>query len=175
MDAPGTQAEKKKLLEGEHASIDSAALARVKFVTCDFQKEEWLERLRVHGLKTEVPTFIVWEGVSMYIPREAVEYTLEVVASKFEGPAAIVYDYISPQRKERVEEEMRLRGEPMLFGASAEEMSNMLQSKGLTELDHLGGVECLARYLPVLDDKSVGNAEERKCLVMAANKAFPKV
>ena len=42
--------------------------------------EDWLEKLVQAGFDPDKPTFFLWEGVTMYLDREAVESTLRKIA-----------------------------------------------------------------------------------------------
>lgn len=52
-----------------------------RVVTVDFQHQSLHQRLLDEGFDASLPTFWVWEGVSMYLTRQAVEDTLSVVRS----------------------------------------------------------------------------------------------
>ncbi len=64
---PGVQAYKRQQLQ--RAGVDTT---RVSFLPIDFEHEDVAEVLRQGGHDASSPTLIVWEGVTMYLPREAV-------------------------------------------------------------------------------------------------------
>jgi methyltransferase (TIGR00027 family) len=76
VDSPRTQALKREMLE--KAGIESR---RIAFVSADPGREDWLLALVDEGFDRAVPTLFLWEGVTMYLEREAVEDTLRVIAS----------------------------------------------------------------------------------------------
>ena len=89
VDAPATQAVKRAALA--KAGIDCS---RVTFVALDFNRQSWLEALRARGFDADRPTFVLWEGVSMYLEPQAVSDTLACVAGMAEG-SAIAFDYLA--------------------------------------------------------------------------------
>ena len=80
VDAPKRQAVKREMLA--KAGIDSF---EVTFVAADFEKEDWLNRLVDSGFDPAKPALFLWEGVRVYLEREAVEDTLRKIASTAKG------------------------------------------------------------------------------------------
>jgi O-methyltransferase involved in polyketide biosynthesis len=80
VDAPKTQAVKRELLE--KAGIGAS---KVTFVAADFETEDWLRKLADAGFDPGRPALFLWEGVMVYLDREAVEDTLRKVASCAKG------------------------------------------------------------------------------------------
>ena len=89
VDTPKTQAIKRKLLE--KAGVDAS---RVTFVSADFEKEDWLNRLVEAGFDSRKPTLFLWEGVILYLDRESVESTLRKIAGTAEG-SVVAFDYLT--------------------------------------------------------------------------------
>lgn len=77
--------------------MSDATLNNVTYVECDFLTQSWLDRLVECGLRKTRPTLVVWEGVTMYLTREVVMATLDTVAQRFDAPAAIAFEYYSPE------------------------------------------------------------------------------
>jgi methyltransferase (TIGR00027 family) len=71
VDAVETQTQKRSSLE--IAKIDSS---HVIFAIVDFNKESWLDALLRIGFDPGKPTFVLSEGVTLYLEPEAVEATL---------------------------------------------------------------------------------------------------
>jgi methyltransferase (TIGR00027 family) len=138
VDAPQTQAIKREMLE--KAGIDSAG---VTFVTADFEKEDWLARLVDAGFDPGTPALFLFEGVMMYLDKEAVEDTLRKIASTAKG-SVVAFDYITTEPLEshalywRYARTMtRAAGEPLTFGIdstppSSERLVEFLRSCGLS-------------------------------------------
>ena len=138
VDAPQTQALKRQLLE--KAGIDSSGVA---FVPADFETEDWLAKLVGAGFNPAQPALFLWEGVTVYLEREAVEGTLRKIASTARG-SAVAFDYMTTEPLEsqalywRYARAMtRVAGEPLKFGIdstppSRERIAEFLGSCGLS-------------------------------------------
>ncbi|MCC6216390.1 MAG: class I SAM-dependent methyltransferase [Polyangiaceae bacterium] len=75
VDHPSTQAHKRASVARE------ATLARhVRYVPVDFERDSLARALRDAGLDTTAPSVWVWEGVTMYLPHEAIAHTIGAVA-----------------------------------------------------------------------------------------------
>jgi len=137
VDAPKTQATKREMLK--KAGIDST---RVTFVAADFEKEDWLARLVDAGFNPDEPALFLWEGVIVYLDREAVETTLRKIASTAKG-SVVAFDYFTTEALESqalywryARAGTRAAGEPLKFGIdstppSRERLAEFLQSCGL--------------------------------------------
>ncbi len=89
VDMPPTQRAKKAALE--EGGIDAE---HVTFVETDFNQRSWFDALQDHGFDPALPTFILWEGVTMYLDEDAVQSTLGHVAQLASG-SRIAFDYLS--------------------------------------------------------------------------------
>jgi methyltransferase (TIGR00027 family) len=138
VDVPKTQAIKREGLA--KAGIDSTG---VTFVAADFEQEDWLKRLIDAGFDPDQPALFLWEGVTMYLDREAVETTLRKIANTARG-SVVAFDYFTTEslvskafywRFARVT--TRAAGEPLKFGIdrtspSRERLAELLRSCGLS-------------------------------------------
>mmetsp|Transcript_28830 Transcript_28830/g.70305 ORF Transcript_28830/g.70305 Transcript_28830/m.70305 type:complete len:156 (-) Transcript_28830:104-571(-) len=147
----------------------------VNFVEVDFMKESWIEKLiNTAKMDKRAPTLLLWEGVTYYVSEKVVQETLKVVSTAFEGPAAIAFDYASAEYQKEMSGATQKIGEPWIFGLESKDMSKLLASTGLRELDHLSRADCLKRYFPVTrDGNTLGIGGTTKVYVMAANKKWP--
>ena len=120
VDTPKTQAFKRAMLR--EAGIAGSA---VTYVEADFMTEDWLEKLVAAGFDPGRPTFFLWESVSMYLDRQAVEKTLRQIAGVARG-GALGFDYLS---RELIDDRslvmryarffLRLLHEPWTFGVDS--------------------------------------------------------
>ena len=160
VDAPGTQATKRRALRraGVVRADDGVA-----YCGCDFATEDWLDALARRGgsFDPALPTLVLWEGVTMYLPEEAVARTLATASGAAEthgGDWRVAFDYLSAEWAmsapwRRV---MGLAGEPFQFavaGSDEEEtrrkIEDLVTSCGLTVLEHYSnGRDIDERYLP---------------------------
>jgi methyltransferase (TIGR00027 family) len=137
VDAPKTQGAKRELLN--KASVDSS---EVTFVAADFEKDDWLARLVEAGFDLGKPALFLWDGVMIYLDREAVETTLRKIASTAAG-SVVAFDYYTTESLESpalywrfARAATKAAGEPLKFGIdstppSRERLAELLQSCGL--------------------------------------------
>ena len=122
VDQPATQAEKRERLSRlEGYPLDSAT-----FVPCDFETDDFLERLGSAGYDADSPSLLVWEGVIYYLAEEAARSTLRRIATELDTSSVLVFDYLSTKMarsspKLRPEDRAMKGivdelGEPMQFG-----------------------------------------------------------
>lgn len=142
VDTPKTQAIKRQLLRT--AGIDASG---VTFVSADFEKEDWLARLVEAGFDSGMPALFLWEGVIMYLRREAVESMLRKISRTCEG-SIIAFDYLTQETLESQSPFMRYAraaaraaGEPFRFGITStpplrQRMAEFLDTGGLSLRDH---------------------------------------
>lgn len=76
VDMPPTLNAKKRALQLAEVAHD-----HVTFVETDFNQEIWLEALLDSGFNPNLTTYVLWEGVTMYLVEEAVRDTLNLIAS----------------------------------------------------------------------------------------------
>lgn len=138
IDTPKTSAAKRQALQ--KAGIDTTG---VTFVAADFETEDWLTKLINADFDPSKPTLFFWEGVMMYLEREAVEATLRKIASTAKG-SVITFDYFTSDVLEAqtlymrtVRASLSSFGEPLKFGIdstppSRERLAELLQSCGLS-------------------------------------------
>ncbi len=138
VDAPKTSAIKRETVQ--KAGIDTTGVA---FISADFEKEDWLTRLVEAGFDPGKPTLFIWEGVIMYLEKQAVESTLRKIASVARG-SVVAFDYFTSEVLESqtlfmrtVRASLQSFGEPLKFGIdstppSRERLSELLRSCGLS-------------------------------------------
>lgn len=108
VDAPATQEAKRTALA--RAGIDAS---HVTFVAVDFNRTTWLEALSARGFDPAVPTYLLWEGVTMYLDESALVDTLKTAATLAPG-SRIAFDYF-PAEMIRGEKPHRLVGKVLPF------------------------------------------------------------
>jgi methyltransferase (TIGR00027 family) len=87
VDLPKTQQMKRELLD--QCGVDTSG---VKFVSANFLTDNWLDNLVKAGFDPRKPTFFLWEGVTYYLSREAMENTFRTIATSAPG-SVVVFDY----------------------------------------------------------------------------------
>ena len=131
----------------------------VQRVTCDFEDEDFVDRLVGVGFDPGKPAVAAWLGVSYYLTEEAIRATLERVGSWPAG-SAIVFDYMLAQDQwdevdgfdagamRAVIESVAAAGEPFLSFFGDDELIELCRSCGFDEIELLGHDEIRARFMP---------------------------
>lgn len=87
VDLPKTQQTKRELLH--ECGVDTSG---VKVVSVNFETDDWFDNLAKAGFDPRKPTFFLWEGVTYYLSREAMEKTFRMIATLAPG-SVVVFDY----------------------------------------------------------------------------------
>lgn len=136
VDAPATQAVKLSALH--KTGIDAS---HVTFVSCDFNRQSWLDALSEHGFDQSRRTFILWEGITMYLEAQAIQSTLQAVSTLPAG-SSIAFDFFGREWLNTFRGKMAewgvnaTYGEPIIFGFPIkpdfhEPLRRYLQENGL--------------------------------------------
>ncbi len=165
VDHPDTQAFKRTRLDADIEAIQE----RVRFVGVDFDRQDLGERLRSAGFRFDSPSFVIWEGVTQYLPEDAVDATLRVLATMNRG-SEVVLTYMDRALIEgtrsfpggrRLLFAVRFVGEPFRFGLAPTETAGFLRSRGFELLEDIGGDNLSARYFAPLDRTDRATETER--------------
>jgi methyltransferase (TIGR00027 family) len=160
IDHPGTQARKKAML----AKAAMTAPANLTYIAVDFNREALPAALGRHAFSRDRKTLFLWEGVSYYLHRAAVESVLDFVGSCAAG-SSVVFDYAlqtfvdgdtSTHGGEAVARWLRKIGEPFLFGLDPVEAPAFLARRNLAVVSDLGPDELERAYLTKRDGGSLG-------------------
>jgi methyltransferase (TIGR00027 family) len=152
VDMPPTLNSKKKALKLAGVPHD-----HVTFVETDFNQETWMEALLAAGFNPNLMTYILWEGVTMYLVEDAVRDTLNLVASLPKG-SSVGVDFFTedlvkgnpPFEKfsKAMHRGIRYYSENIQFGVPTGEtlsagLEKMLQESGLTlsRFEYVGSEE----------------------------------
>lgn len=172
IDHPDTQAFKRARLGADIEPLEE----RVRFVGIDFDRQDLGERLRSAGFRFDVPSFVIWEGVTQYIHEQAVDETLRTLAMMSRG-SEVVFTYVDRALIEgtrsfpggkRLLLAVRLFGEPFRFGLAPTETADFLRERGFTLLEDMGGDDLSARYFAPLNRTDRATETERVALARMA-------
>jgi methyltransferase (TIGR00027 family) len=92
VDHPSTQSYKRARVGARDATARD-----VRFVAVDFAKDSLAEALAGAGHDANAPTLWLWEGVTPYLPLDAIRATLAAVASRSARGSRIAVTYGTPE------------------------------------------------------------------------------
>lgn len=113
VDHPITQADKLARL----GAVPGYPIENATYVPCDFAVHDFVERLDTSGFRADQPAFLIWEGVTYYLPEEAVRATLRRVATRLDPRSVILFDHVGKRiGPAEARKTLAQWGEPLLFG-----------------------------------------------------------
>lgn len=121
VDQPASQAEKRARLAKLGVDYPAALVA------CDFERDDFLDRLVASGFQVAEPAVVIWEGVTPYLTEGAVRATLSRIASGCDPRTIVAFDYVGKRLAEAKEIDGRAVetravvedvGEPVIFGVN---------------------------------------------------------
>jgi methyltransferase (TIGR00027 family) len=151
LDARPTQQRKTDILKSSGIPIPPGLV----HVPVNFNSDDFLEKLSSAGFDKRREAVFVWEGVSYYLPAEAVDATLRLIGSCLPG-SSVAFDYacLSPENlqdeKVRHMREMhrtRYEGEPVRFGIRSPGIREFLGKRGFEIREHLTAEEMQSKYV----------------------------
>ncbi len=89
VDHPLSQARKRERVAAAGYPGDVATM-----VSCDFAREDFLDRLVAAGFQVDTPSVVVWEGVVLYLEEAAVRGTLRRLATGCHPASRVVFDHV---------------------------------------------------------------------------------
>jgi len=121
VDHPATQAAKRERL----ARLDRYPIDAARYVTCNFEREDPIERLVASGFMTRDPALVLWEGVVPYLTEPAVRATATRLATGLDPRSVVAFDFLGKrfalgqslsQKDHDTREYVHALGEPIRFG-----------------------------------------------------------
>ncbi len=91
VDQPATQAEKLARL----AQVSGYPKDAATYVACDFEKDDFLDRLTKSGFDASSPALVLWEGVTYYLPELAVRATFRRIATGCDPRSVVLFDHFT--------------------------------------------------------------------------------
>lgn len=170
VDRPATQALKRQRVD----AVLGGPPRNLTYVPIDFQHEDLRDVLMRHGYDPDQRTFFILEGVTMYVPEEAVRATFRFVGSHPAG-SGIVFDYVyramidflatanvdaMPAATRPFFERFKnlIKDEPWIFGVPVGGERDFVEDFGLElrEAFTIGGEDSLKRFVTKADGTQVG-------------------
>lgn len=117
----------------------------------DFERERPSEVLRRAGHRTDRPTLWIWEGVTMYLTRDAVEATLADLAQVSAPGSGLAMTYATPrfQRFDRLGVVLRAFeaiGEPLRTLLQPRQAASLVHDRGFSLVHDEGFAEWARRF-----------------------------
>jgi methyltransferase (TIGR00027 family) len=159
VDHPATQGEKRRRLARRLGALPP----HVTLVPVDFTTDTLEAALARSGYRADARTFFILEGVTHYLPAEAVDVLFRYVA-RHAGPGSqMVFTYIHRgaldgsarfARAGQTLATVRGLGEPYTFGFDPAELPAYASARGLRLIEDVGPDTYRARYLAPLGRES---------------------
>jgi methyltransferase (TIGR00027 family) len=152
VDRPDTQNAKQHRLSQAGFGVPK----NVRYVAVDFLRDDVAERLAEAGWKREQKTIFVWEGVTNYLTRPAVEAVFEWIR-RSAAASRVVFTYVHAGLLDgsvdfdggaRILGNVQRLGEPWTFGLRPHEVAPFLDGLGLDLIEDLGADDYRRRYIP---------------------------
>lgn len=143
---------RKRSIVAAHASIFDRGHATS--VEIDFRTQSLAGQLADTSYRPGVATFVVWEGVSMYLTRAAVTVTLSALAELCGPGSVLAMDFwqrvggLGPyaQLRRAGQRAMGLIGEPIGFAIAASDVAELFDAVGFEVVDLATASTMTARY-----------------------------
>jgi methyltransferase (TIGR00027 family) len=150
VDHPLSQAWKRRRLDQLHIALPH----NVVFAAVDFETQSLGDALQASGFALDQPAVVSWIGVTMYLAREAIDATLDTVASWGPGTRIVLtYDQPADVLDEKgralladVSGTAAKYGEPFVSLFRRDEIERLLVEHGLESVTHFGSEEAVHRY-----------------------------
>jgi methyltransferase (TIGR00027 family) len=151
VDLAAIGARKARVIAGKRGVFPAADVHRVEI---DFENQTLTDTLKATEFRVGAPTFVVWEGVSMYLTRNAVKATVGAVHELCGAGSALgmdmwhLVDDPGPMGTVRrtAPAALSVIGEPVTFGVHPEEMTYFLDQLGFGIRDLATSDVLEARY-----------------------------
>jgi len=90
VDHPATQAAKRERL----ATVKGYPVDAARYVTCNFEREDPIERLIASDFNPREAALVIWEGVVPYLTEAAVRATATRLASGLDPRSLVAFDFV---------------------------------------------------------------------------------
>ena len=110
---------------GRLGAVPGYPIESASYVTCDFERQDFLTRLAEAGFRLDAPALFLWEGVTPYLTEAAVRATLRRIAEGADAGSVLVFDHLRKRivagtvpdpKDEQSRAFVANLGEPLCFG-----------------------------------------------------------
>ena len=170
IDQPGTQEWKRQRL----IELGYGIAQNLHMVPVDFEVDDaWLDHLAAAGFNRSQPAVVASTGVSMYLTKEAIETTLQQVATFAPGSTFAMTFLLPAETATRTKpvarpakKEVRSSRKPFISFFTPEEMLAIARKAGFREARHLSGTALTERYFPDHPSGLPSSSAEEMLIVM---------
>ena len=141
VDYPATQDEKRS-----HVTELPPPAGILSFVPVDFARDSLDAGLERAGHDRAVPTCWIWEGVVMYLTRQAVRATLDAIAGRSAPGSTLIVNYHSIHRRLLMRLVLHWIGEPQVSEWTPAEMAADLRTAGFVASEDSGVTDWNQRF-----------------------------
>jgi methyltransferase (TIGR00027 family) len=161
LDSIPTQLHKKRMLERGGVQAPSG----VRLVPIDFTTDDIERTLLSAGFSKEKAALFIWEGVSYYLSRDAVDSVLAAVRTLSGQGNSLYFDIaslsagaLSENGIKKLRQQLRSNhsSEPTRFGIPSGKLESFLANRGYAIEEVLTPAEMEARYLTLSDGSTIG-------------------
>ncbi len=152
LDMKATIGRKKEII----AKIFGALPSYVVYIAINFDKQSLEDALLKAGYDKTQKTLFIWEGVTMYLTKEAVDGTLKFIAEQSAPGSSVVFDYClksviegdySTYESGPVVKLFASQGEPFVYGIDPKKIRDFLKDRKLELISDIGPEEMEKMYL----------------------------
>lgn len=173
LDHPTTQKAKLERVKN-HLEAD---LSHVRYVSIDFSKEDIAEKLDTCGYDDQLKTLFIWEGVTYYLPSQAVDRTLQFIRGHSAFQSSVVFDYFPSTvvdgtthlvEARALREGLKRIGEEILFGIDPVQIAVFMEDRGFSVVKNLSSAEYKQVYFKGANATRNASAMFLFCLAMVS-------
>lgn len=122
VDHPATQSAKRERL----ARIAGYPREAARYVSCNFEREDPIDRLLANDFKAHEPAVVIWEGVVPYLTEAAIRATATRLASGLDPRSLVAFDFVGKkvaegtnlsEKDKQTREYVGELGEPLRYGS----------------------------------------------------------
>ena len=160
VDHPATQAVKRERL----AQAQIQPPPRLVFVPVDFEQDDLEEKLAGAGFQQNSPAFFTWLGVVPYLTQDAIDRTLDYIASI--PDSEVVFDYMEPpeafsaelrQLEKMRAEQLKKMDERSVCRFEPAAIAAILHSHGFRAVEDISFQQIALRFGSAIQDLASGH------------------
>jgi methyltransferase (TIGR00027 family) len=157
LDIATTQQRKVKALKKEGIQIPKL----LSFVPVNFKNQKLQDVLSTAGYDNNKKTLFIWEGVTYYLSKEAINDTLHFIANNSPAGSIICFDYMTEKL------ESLSSAEPFVFWIAKDKIEEMLSSYNMEIIDNIDSAEMERRYLTLRNGTLAEEVLSKFCIAKA--------